>query len=430
MIRLSIILAVLLLAPAAWADAFRASVVKVDITPDRPQYMRGYGARVSSGVHMPIHHRVLALDDGKRKMIIASTEVCLISPTEYDRVAAEIQKIHGVPPIDFLWTATHTHSAPELGPPSMGGVYMPQRHTYQYDGDYTRETTRKLVDAVGQALSQLEPARLGIGWGASEANVNRRERRENGKIHLGKNPDGATDRKIGVLKIVKKDSEDLIATLANYAIHGTVLGGKNLLISGDAPGVVSAHVEEKTGAPMLFINGAAGNIAPIYSVFPTPEEGRLDEFKTLLGDRILEAQRGITAYRDAPALHPAEIVFESPRKAGLDWPADLAAYSRATAGGNPLVRMPCRSLKIDDDILIWSAPIELFCEISNEVRETSPFPFTFYFGYTNGWIGYLPTEKAFDEGGYEPQVTPFTPAAGRAFTDAITGHLKQRFQKP
>ena len=34
------------------------------------------------------------------------------------------------------------------------------------------------------------------------------------------------------------------------------------------------------------------------------------------------------------------------------------------------------------------------------VRNQSPFAHTFYFGYTNGWLGYLPTEQAFGEGGY------------------------------
>ena len=40
--------------------------------------------------------------------------------------------------------------------------------------------------------------------------------------------------------------------------------------------------------------------------------------------------------------------------------------------------------------MIWSAPVELFCEIAMDVRQRSPFAYTLYFGYTNGWLGYLP----------------------------------------
>ena len=47
-------------------------------------------------------------------------------------------------------------------------------------------------------------------------------------------------------------------------------------------------------------------------------------------------------------------------------------------------------------------------EISMNVRDHSPYPHTFYFGYANGWLGYLPTRQAFAEGGYETQTNPFT----------------------
>jgi hypothetical protein len=76
-------------------------------------------------------------------------------------------------------------------------------------------------------------------------------------------------------------------------------------------------------------------------------------------------------------------------------------------------------------VAIWSAPVELFCEISNEVRERSPFPFTFYFGYTNGWLGYLPTEEEYKHGGYEVDVVcPYTPVTGRELTESVTSYLQ------
>lgn len=63
------------------------------------------------------------------------------------------------------------------------------------------------------------------------------------------NPDGPVDRRIGILKIVHQEDHRLMATVANYAIHGTVLGGENLLISADVQGVVSKYVEEKLVPP-------------------------------------------------------------------------------------------------------------------------------------------------------------------------------------
>jgi neutral ceramidase len=87
------------------------------------------------------------------------------------------------------------------------------------------------------------------------------------------------------------------------------------------------------------------------------------------------------------------------------------------------VRLPLRFLRINDTV-IWSAPVELFCEIAIAVHNNSPFTRTFYFGYTNGWFGYLPTAKAFEEGGYEPKTSPFTPHAEADVIQGVTAFLQ------
>ena len=65
----------------------------------------------------------------------------------------------------------------------------------------------------------------------------------------------------------------------------------------------------------------------------------------------------------------------------------------------------------------------MFCEIAMDVRDRSPFARTFYFGYTNGWFGYLPTAKGFEEGGYEPRTSPFTPQVEADVTQAVTAFI-------
>jgi hypothetical protein len=95
-----------------------------------------------------------------------------------------------------------------------------------------------------------------------------------------------------------------------------------------------------------------------------------------------------------------------------------------------MVLLPVRFLKINDDVAIWSTPLELFCEISNEIRDRSPFPFTFYFGYTNGWLGYMPSEAEWPYGGYETSVSPYTPAAGKELTELVTGYLNGELRNP
>src|SRR5690606_37171356 len=156
-------------------------------------------------------------------------------------------------PEHFWWSLTHTHSAPELGPPRLPEAFMGERYTHQYDKEYTAATEQKLVDAVAEAIHNLEPARLSVGWGHSNANINRRARNAERRAFLGLNPDLHVDRRIGILRIDRPDQSPL-AIIAKYAIHGTVIGGQCSLISGDAPGIVADYVEKETGATLLFIN--------------------------------------------------------------------------------------------------------------------------------------------------------------------------------
>ncbi|MDH3650961.1 MAG: neutral/alkaline non-lysosomal ceramidase N-terminal domain-containing protein [Saprospiraceae bacterium] len=405
------------------AQSFKASVVKRDITPQDSQQLLGYGARKSTGIHDRIYHRIVALDDGTNQFYLVSSDICLVSPSEYDRVKRKIVEKHAIGSNQFWWTVTHTHSAPEVGPPGLPEAFLGDRYEHRFDTAYRNFVVRELLDGIEEAKAQLRPAELGVGWGYSQANINRRGRDVDGKTRLGLNPDGPVDRRIGILKIIDRDSDQLIALIANYAIHGTVLGGENLLISGDAPGVVSQYVEEETGAPLLFINGAAGNIAPIYSVYPSPSSGHLMEFKVLLGDKIIEAHKKIISTIDEVTLNFGEITLRTPRKEGLNWPSELSNYTRR-AVNHDIILLPIKFLKINKDIAIWGAPLELFCEISNEIRDRSPFPYTFYYGYANGWLGYMLTEEEMGYGGYEPTVSPYVPTAGRQLTEAVVAYLQ------
>lgn len=418
--RLALVLASLAWASSTSSAQFRASAVKVDITPKTPQWLMGYGARQSTGVHDGLFHRIAALDDGSTQVFLVASDLCLFSPSVYDDVTADLKKQTGIEPKQVWWTVTHTHSSPEVGPPGMYDVLLKGRSAHEWNREYLEFVKSALIGGIKSARTALEPARVATGVGVARANINRRARDADGTVSLGLNPDGPTDRQIGLIRLERPDGS-LIALVANYAMHGTVLGGRSLEVSGDAPGVVASYVEEKLGAPMLYINGAAGNLAPIYSTQLDIKSSHLGEFRVLLGDRILQAARDLGTGAPA-ALWLAEQVIESPRRSGMGWPADLSKYAAKTASGADTVRIPVRYLQIGDAVL-WGSPVELFCEIAIRVRNESPFRHTFFFGYTNGWLGYLPTAEAFRQGGYEPRTSPFTESVEKDFGDAVVTFL-------
>lgn len=410
----------LLAALPMWGASFRAAAVKVDITPKSPQWLMGYNARQSTGVHDNIYHRVMAIDDGNTQFYLIASDLCLFSPTVYNDAVERLRSEIGVQPQNVWWSVNHSHATPEVGPPEIYKTLL-GRSDHEWNRDYEALVINAVVQGAKEAKAKLEPARLAVGTGIAFANINRRAKDVDGRVSLGLNPDGPADRQIGLLRLERMDGSP-IAIVVNYAMHGTVMSGANLEISGDAPGTVAAYVEQKTGAPVLYVNGAAGNMAPIYSGYPNARSGHLSQFNVLLGDRILAALKDLGPPTSDVTVHSAEKIIETPRKEGLEWPAELPSYTRMD-GSSPLVRLPIRFLRINDT-MIWSAPVEMFCEIADAVRDRSPFPHTFYFGYTNGWIGYLPTKAAFEEGGYEPKTSVFTGAAEQDVRDGVITYLQ------
>lgn len=410
---------------AAQGGTFRASVVKVDITPSTSKWLAGYPARQSTGVHDRLFHRVVAIDDGATQFFLVASDLCLFAPSVYDEFAARLKRETGIDPVHVWWTVTHTHSAPEVGPHGMIKLLMPERYKHEPDTEYTALVETSLIEGIKDARAKLAPARLAAGTGLSSANINRRARDPGGRISLGLNPDGPVDRQIGLIRLERLDGAP-IALIANYSMHGTALGPPNTLISGDAPGTVAAYVEEKLGVPMLFINGAAGDLAPIYTVQDDFRAAHITEFNVLLGDRILAANRAITTPAPRIRLRAGEQIIETPRRRDFGWDPGIGNYLRAAEGETGTILLPVRFLIVNEDLAIWSAPVELFCEISMEMRNRSPFRNTFYFGYANGWLGYLPTRRAFSEGGYEIRTNPFTERVEDDLKDAVSSYLQGR----
>src|SRR5271157_1046710 len=96
----------------ALAAGFRASAVKVDITPETSVWLCGYDPRQSTGVHDRLFHRIVAMDDGKTQFFLVSTDICLYSPSVYDDAMSALEAETGIKPLQVWWTVTHTHSAP------------------------------------------------------------------------------------------------------------------------------------------------------------------------------------------------------------------------------------------------------------------------------------------------------------------------------
>ena len=67
---------------------------------------------------------------------------------------------------------------------------------------------------------------------------------------------------------------------------------------------------------------------------------------------------------------------------------------------NSFVRTEITALRLAEVVFLF-VPGELFVEIGLAIIEQSPHHSTFIVGYAEDAIGYIPTDQAFEEGGYE-----------------------------
>ena len=71
-------------------------------------------------------------------------------------------------------------------------------------------------------------------------------------------------------------------------------------------------------------------------------------------------------------------------------------------------------------------PLPIKGEIGVEIKSRSPFSDTFFVGYTNGSIGYVPVPEAYPEGGYEVEfASQVNPRAAGMITEGCLALLKR-----
>lgn len=336
-----------------------------------------------------------------------------------------------------------------------------------------------VVRAVDEARSKLCPAHIAAGRGECANNINRRATNSEGEIFCGRNRDGYVDREVLVIAVDDVDGKP-IATLVNYACHGTTIGPFNRSITPDFPGPMRKTVEQNIGGICLFLQGAAGNIGPVngftddldvyhragrrlgmeaarvrMAVDPIPRQEELvrilpsgadlgiyEDRPTGVPDPTLAALSANLELpvREYPSTGDAQAEFDS-RKAALikaratgdeskiaqaAWPARRAelALLHAKLFGGGVVSIWIQAMRLGPVALI-ATPLEPFGEIGEAIKKSSPAPYTAFSGYSNGYLGYMPTADAFPKGGYEVRTSPYGPDAGNRLVEACSQLLNR-----
>jgi len=155
-------------------------VASVDITPDYPIRLNGFGGRrfESEGVTQRIWAKALVFADPKQgPAILITADNLSISDDTTQEVAWRLAQKVRLKLERLAITATHTHAAPMLTgvSPTVFGTPIPPEHQERINR-YTREFADKLEQVAIDAVKQIRPSRIQWGIGRVEFAMNRRTR--------------------------------------------------------------------------------------------------------------------------------------------------------------------------------------------------------------------------------------------------------------
>ncbi len=435
-----------LCAIAAWlppppaAAEWQAGFAAVRITPEGPVPMAGYAARnrPSEGVVADLYAKVLALTDsnGERALWI-TTDLIGLRGAVTEPILQRVIERTGLKRHQLLINSSHTHTGPSIADSDTSAYGLSQEATARMRG-YRAMLQDRIVAAVEQALSKMEPVELSQGAGVVPFVMNRREFTPDRGIILGVNPRGPVDRTVPLLKVAAPDGT-LRAVVFGAATHNTTLTGNEYRITGDYAGFAQDYVEKQLpGVQAMFVLGFAGDSNP----YPRGTLELARQHGETLGRevlRVLETKltpvRGPLSlqfdYVDLP-LAAAPPRAEIEKMTGRDvpswrsWMASRMLESLDKGQKLPThYRAPVAVWQFGSDLTLVALSGEVVVDYVHLIeRAIGPLQL-WLSGYNNDVFGYLPSARVLAEGGYETRGVVhggpgfFSPAAETVLVDKI-----------
>ncbi|MEM9282964.1 MAG: hypothetical protein AAGA96_14145 [Verrucomicrobiota bacterium] len=399
----------------------------------------------SNYVHDPIHVRSLAFQNGEGRVLITLIDAIGTSREKTDAAKALVAEATGWPVEAMLVSATHAHTTPK------GGEGSPGREAYE------KQRNEGMVEAMTQAIANLQPAQVGFGSDEEPTEVlNRRWHLKPGTMEKNPfgtydevrmnpprqnivKPAGPIDPEVAIINIQNRQGKPL-GLIANYALHyvgniptqvdedGRVMG----MASADYFGEFSRIVPHRLGGsrpPEEFVammtNGASGDINNIDFTMTRAPRAPFEQVRIVAGktaDAAWRAVNRIESYDADPVIDVrqrlvtlnyrsmtedeiahATRLLDLPRNEREAFHRKATQYANATLRyqkPNQTEEILIQAIRIGDQAIV-TLPFEVLVEIGLELKERSPFPHTFLVELANGSYGYLPPPNQFDLGGYE-----------------------------
>lgn len=403
--------------PAESADlTWKAGTAKAVITPQKAQWMAGYGSRTApaEGKWHDLYIRVLALEDqsGHRGIILAS-DTLGIPKVMYDAICDQLKTRYKLDRSQVMLHASHTHCGPVLKG-ALHDIYPVNDEQLRDINDYSDWLTNEIVTTVGKALDHLQPARLSRGQGDTDFAVNRRTNREPDVATLRQQNllMGPVDHSVPVLAVHGADDK-LVAVVFSYACHNTTLSFQQWC--GDYAGFAQLTLEQRQpGSMALFCMGCGADQNPL----PRRTVELCHHYGNKLADAVtavlnkpmnsvaskLEMRHQFVALQmdPLPPVERMEAMSAEPVSYSQRWASRLLKDVRAGIVHSREYPYPIQAWQLGEDQL-WvtlggEVVVDYVLRLKAELGEQ-----TWISAYTNDVMAYIPSQRVLFEGGYEGQ---------------------------
>ena len=389
----------------------RIGIASIDITPQHPVWLTGYGNRDhrSEGVYQPLIAGAISIASDTDEVLILTADLIGYDLAYAAAAKNRIAESTGLLPRQVVLTATHTHCAPFFYPMAMPG---------EVEKGYAEFLLDQLVQVAVSAKNQQAEGAVAFSRGRSDFGVSRRLPDGRGGVLFAPNPDGPMDRDLDTLWFNNAGGE-LIGSLTVFGCHPTSRGG--YLIGGDYPGFLCRALSEQTGAPSFFSTGCAGNIRPWFkgenNGFNTPTLEELEVASRRIATEVMQTRKDTFPVNTEGLCITSEFhhlpYAELPDAAALrdqaenhtnsfirHWASEMLQLSEA--GGLPQnCPQEVQVLQFNETKRAIFLGGEVLAEIGLHIKSVLQPATTITVAYSNGLIAYVPSKDTYDLGGYE-----------------------------
>jgi len=433
-----------------------------DITPELPIRLAGYDhrKRPADKVDGPLVAQALALRNrsGERFVFVA-LDNCEVSRAFMAPVLQQLADRFVLRRGAVAVISSHTHSAPWLET-TLPGMARPPAADGEAMAKYSRFLQAKLIEVVGAALADCQPATLEHGMGRATFAMNRRVY-QGDQVVFGNNPDGPVDWEVPVLR-VKGTNGAVRAMMFGYACHGTsVLDSKthNLLFGGVGHSPSAANDEDwytvsgdymayarqlleahQPGATAMFLTGMGGDSwpVPLGRLLDAKRHG-LELAGAVIGvlDRPMRQVRGAfrLAYDEVelplPAPPDRPQLEKDAQSEDVNVKQRAEGYLKLLNAGGPLpksVTLPIAVLRLGDDLTFVLMAGEVVVDYSRRIKRLLSDDHPWPIGYAYEVPCYIPSARLTKEGGYETEDSMTYYGLYGPFNGGIETQLLQRVE--